>query len=121
MSDYNHDYYAHLFNEEDLDDQTDEDPDDQTDEEEDERHRPRKMNRRKSLAPLFIYQILTENSTPEKHFTQAQIISILEKYPYEISIERKAVGRALHLLADSGLGIKSTRTDGAWYDECACW
>ena len=118
MSDLSLDYYAKLCEDECC---FGEDDDSVSDEEEDERHRPRKMNSRKSLAPLFIYQILKTYSSPEKHLTHAGIIRILRECPYEVKIERKAVGRALHLLADSGIGIISTSKDGAWYDRCACW
>jgi len=118
MSDLSLDYYAQLYQ---CDEHYGEEDDGLSDEEADARHRPKKMNSRKSLTPLFIYQILTKNSTPEKHISQAEIIDLLSRYPYEIRIERKAVGRALHLLADAGLGVISTTRDGAWYDECACW
>ena len=60
--------------------------------------------------------ILTERSSPERHLKQSDIISMLEKYPYEISIERKALGRIIHGLADSELGIFFSRNDGCWFD-----
>lgn len=82
----------------------------------DELYRPRKMNNRKSLAPLFIYEILKSASSPRRHLTQSELIERLLAYPYELAMERKAVGRTLHLLADAGIGVCSTRR-GAWYDE----
>ncbi len=118
MNDLSFDYYAKLLE---CDEHYGEEDENLTDEEADERHRPKRMNGRKSLAPLFIYEILKKDSTPEKHISQSEIVSILRHYPYEVSIERKAVGRTLHLLADAGLGVISTTRDGAWYDECACW
>ena len=45
-----------------------------TDEEIDEFYRPQKSNNRKSLAPLYVYIILTKRSSPGKHLTQQQIM-----------------------------------------------
>ena len=56
----------------------------------DEMYRPRKMNGRKSLAPLFVYEILLKKSNSKKHLRQQDILRELEKYPYEISLERNA-------------------------------
>lgn len=72
-----------------------------TDEEIDRFYRPKKSNSRKSLAPLFVYEILTKYSSEDKHLRLNDIISILNKYPYEISIERKALGRLIHNLVDA--------------------
>ena len=94
-----------------------------TDEEIDEFYRPRKQNNRRTLAPLFVYFILKEHSAHDRRLSQVEIIDLLAEYPYEIKIERKALGRVLHLLADSGLGVVSTVRYGAWYDpeeEWAC-
>ncbi len=92
-----------------------------TDEELDELYRPKKANSRKSLAPLFVYLILKEHTDMYHPYTQNQIIQKLEEYPYEISIERKAVGRILHNLEDSGLGIRSAAGMGSWYDKDNIW
>lgn len=86
------------------------------DEELDELYRPRKMNGRKSLAPLFIYEILSKKSNSKKHLRQQDILKELEKYPYEISLERKAVGRMIQNLVDSQYGIYSDKT-GVWMDK----
>lgn len=94
------------------------DEDELSDEELDELYRPRKMNNRKSLAPLFIFEILKSASSPHRHLTQNELIRRLLDYPYELTMERKAVGRTLHLLADAGIGVCSTR-QGAWYDKDA--
>ena len=85
-------------------------------EETDELYRPKKQNSRKSLAPAFIYRVLLRNSSPEEHIMQSDLIEMLEGYPYEISIERKAVGRIVHGLADSGIGIRFKKGEGCWYD-----
>lgn len=92
-----------------------------TDEEIDEFYRPRKMNNRKSLAPLFVYLILKDESNQEKHLSQSDIIRSLEEYPFEITIERKALSRILHSLHDSGLGVISTEKGGSWFDEDETW
>ena len=94
---------------------------DLTDEELDEFYRPRKTNNRRTLAPLFVYFILKHHSGPEKHLSQNEIIDILSKDPYEVRIERKALGRVIHLLSDSGLGIVSAPRYGAWYDPDHEW
>ena len=87
-----------------------------TDEELDEFYRPKKTNSRRTLAPLFVYSILRSRSGPEKHLSQNDIIELLSEYPYEISIERKALGRVIHLLSDSGVGVVSIPGYGTWYD-----
>ena len=86
-----------------------------SEEEIDELFRPKKTNSRKSLAPLFVYLILKTCSSEAKPLSQNDIIRRLGDDPYEISIERKAVSRIIHLLADAGLNIVSSRR-GAWYD-----
>ncbi len=96
------------------------DLDEPDDDELDELYRPRKMNSRKALAPLFLFQILKDSTSPEKHLSQQELIERMQEYPYELTLERKSVGRSLHLLADSGLGIRCTR-QGAWYDPDACF
>lgn len=82
---------------------------------------PGKMNDRKRLVPLFVYQILKDCSTSRKRLTQSDLIERLDAYPYALSIERKALSRTLHLLADADIGIHSSR-NGSWYepyDYCA--
>lgn len=88
---------------------------------EDEYENPGKMNDRKRLVPLFVYQILKDCSTSRKRLTQSDLIERLDAYPYALSIERKALSRTLHLLADADIGIHSSR-NGSWYepyDYCA--
>ncbi len=87
-----------------------------TDEEIDEYYRPKKINSRRSLAPLFVYLILKEKSSPEKHLSHREIADLLSNYPYEITIERKSLGRIIHNLEDSGLGIFSLRGMGTWWE-----
>ena len=92
-----------------------------TDEEIDEFYRPRKQNNRRTLAPLFVYFILKEHSAPGDRLSQGEIIDLLAEDPYEIQIERKALGRVIHLLADSGIGVVSAPGYGTWYDSEQVW
>lgn len=89
--------------------------DSMTEEEIDEYYRPRKANKDKSMASLFIYLILQENKG--RHLTQVQIQRRLEEEPYCLSLERKAIGRVLHSLDDSFLSVVSTSDDGSWFEE----
>ena len=86
-----------------------------TDEEIDDLYRPKKSNNRKTLAPLYVYIILRERSTPQKHLSQQQILRLLEEL-YEITIERKALSRILHTLADEEIGIVNTPKYGSWFE-----
>ena len=79
--------------------------------------RPNKQNTRKSLLPLFLYLILERFSSEERPLSQQELMELLSKPPYELQVERKAVSRTLHSLADSGLGVRVTRKDGAWLEE----
>lgn len=90
-----------------------------SDEELDEMYRPKKMNNRKSLLPLFVYKIM--EGKEGYHFSQSELIERLADYPYEINVERKALSRVLHGLADSGMGIMSTSKRGCWYDSNEVW
>lgn len=87
-----------------------------TDAELDEYFRPKKSNSRKSMAPLFVYLILKEHSNSKKHLRQRDILEILEKYPYEISIERKSLSRIIHNIIDSQLSVYSDQT-GTWLEQ----
>ena len=87
-----------------------------TDEEIDEFYRPQKSNNRKSLAPLYVYIILTQHSSPERHLSQQEIIDRLRD-DYEIELERKAVSRIIHTLSGEGIGIKNISKEGAWYEK----
>lgn len=87
-----------------------------TDDELDELFKPRKTNNRKSMAPLFVYLILKEKTNVKKHFRQQEILEELKKYPYEISIERKALSRIVHNLMDSQLSVMSDKT-GVWFEK----
>ena len=69
----------------------------------------------KKLALLRILQILEDETDKEHPYTQAQIIKrLVEKY--DITVERKAVGRNLSLLKEAGFGIESTMA-GSFFDD----
>jgi len=76
---------------------------------------PVSVNTRKSMASLFVYLILKEHSSNDHPMKQQDILDALAARPYEIGLERKALGRTLHNLADSNLGIYTDRRRGAWY------
>lgn len=87
------------------------------DDDSDEDYRPMKTNKRKSMAPLFVYLLLKNCSNKNSPLRQQQIINMLKKYPFEISIERKALSRIIHNLADSDLDIHTSPKRGTWYEE----
>ncbi len=87
-----------------------------SDDELDSFHRPSKTNSRKSMAPLFVYLILQDNSSPDRPLSQKDILKMLSAYPYEVYIERKALSRIIHNLRDSQVGVHSDPHIGTWYD-----
>ena len=88
-----------------------------SDEELDEMYRPQKTNTRKSMAPLFVFEILHRKSNSKTHLRQQDILKELEKYPYEISLERKALSRILHNLIDSPQYAVFSDKTGVWIDQ----
>lgn len=92
-----------------------------SDEELDALYRPKKTNSRKDLVPMFVYKILTEETSVDVHLTQKQIEKRLAEYPYEVSIERKALSRVIHGLEDTGFGIVSIQRKGCYYDPDKIW
>ena len=87
-----------------------------TEDELDEYYHPKKSNSRKSMAPLFVYLILKEKSNSKIHLRQQDILNFLAKYPYEVSIERKALSRIIHNLIDSQLSVFSDQS-GTWFEQ----
>ena len=92
-----------------------------SEEELDKLYRRKQTNSRKDLLPLFVYKILTEETDRSRHVTQKELARRLGEYPYEISVERKALGRCLHSLADTGFGIRCDQKKGCWFDKEAIW
>ena len=88
-----------------------------SEEELDELCRPQKANTRKSLAPLFVFEILTKHSDSKTHLRQNDILKKLSEYPYEISLERKALSRIIHNLIDSpGFAVFQDKS-GVWVEQ----
>ena len=83
----------------------------------DKLYRPLKQNKRKTMAPLFVYLILKEHSSSAKHLRQNEILKYLQNMPYEITIERKALSRTIHNLADSQLGVYTDTKTGTWIEQ----
>ena len=75
---------------------------------------PKKANSMKSLLPVFVVKILKEKSNKTVHLRQVDILRELEYY--EIFVERKALNRTIHTLADSSLPIRQDNT-GVWYEQ----
>ena len=88
-----------------------------SDEELDELYRPQKVNTRKSLAPLFVFEILSKYSDSKTHLRQNDILKKLSEYPYEISLERKALSRIVHNLTDSPQYAVFQDKSGVWVDQ----
>ena len=74
-------------------------------------------NSRKTLAPMFIYLVLKEYSDDLHHLSNADIRKYLERNPYELTLERKAIARTLGVLFNEGV-IFMDKT-GSWVsDSC---
>lgn len=85
-----------------------------TEEEIDEYCRPMKSNSYKSLLPLFVYLILENAKRPLK---QKEILELLEKSPYELKVERKALSRTLHnLMANCPVCYVCMNEEGYYLD-----
>ena len=74
-------------------------------------------NTRKSLAPLFIYLLLKERTSEGHSMKQREILTALADRPYEIVLERKTLGRILHNLANSNLGVRTDTKRGSWFEQ----
>lgn len=88
-----------------------------SEEELDELYRPQKTNTRKSMAPLFVYEILRKKSDSKTHLRQQDILKELEKYPYEITLERKALSRIIHNLIDTPHYAVFSDKTGVWVEQ----
>jgi hypothetical protein len=70
----------------------------------------------KRLAPLFIYRILEQESSEEKHLRQQDILRSLE-VRYAVKMERKAVARIVAALSEIREFGVSLDEKGAWIEE----
>ena len=88
-----------------------------SEEELDEIYRQKKGNSPKSLLPLFIYQILKTKTDSKHHLRKNDILEELQKYPYELFVERKAVSRTVESMAEQyQFSVFSDRT-GVWIEQ----
>ena len=86
-----------------------------------EKYRRKEVNKREYYAAAFVLDILIRKTDPQNHLKQLEILKLLHEYPYEINIERKKLGRIVHGLADSGIGVLYSKHEGVWYDETERW
>lgn len=89
-----------------------------SEEELDKLYKRHRMNSRKSLAPVFILEILRMHADHGcTKFTQEQIRRELEGR-YEITLEHKAMSRIMGQLVDSELGVlrEAGKNGKYWYD-----
>ena len=72
-------------------------------------------NGKKSLASLYIYLMLRDESSENHPFDADELLTRLED-EQGIVMEKQAVVRAVKLLADSDIHVFYRARKGAWYD-----
>ena len=72
-------------------------------------------NGKKSLAPLYIYLMLRDDSSETHPVHADELLARLED-EQGIVMEKQAVVRAVKLLADSDIHVFYRARKGAWYD-----
>lgn len=88
---------------------------DDFDDENDEMYRPKTANSRQTLAPLYVLDILKKQSDKDHPLSQKIILEKLKEGPYELFLERKALGRTIGLICNEGLRVHCNKS-GYWYD-----
>ena len=71
----------------------------------------------KRLKAMYVYEILSKHSNSKTHLRQNDILKKLSEYPYEISLERKALSRIIHNLTDSPQYAVFQDKSGVWVDK----
>lgn len=90
---------------------------DKTDDELDKLYKRRMSNKRKTMAPLYIYLILKEHTDWDNTLLIKDIIRLLEE-EYEITLGRNAVLKHVNTLIEEDVNIwGGERGDGYWYSE----
>lgn len=87
-------------------------------EEAENRLEPENINRKETLAPMYIMEIL--KGRPGKKFKTIDICKELKKYPYALEMESKAVRRFLLTIAvneENIFGTQEGRDFYFWYSE----
>ena len=80
------------------------------------------LNSPNSLLSFYLPQILSNYHSSEKNpITQQKIIQILEEYPYDLTVDRKTVGRTLRTLEVYAHAGIHTSSSGSWYDPRDDW
>ena len=80
----------------------------------------KEMNSMKSLLPFYVHQILADRTSSCRRLSHQDIISILDEYPYGISVDRRALGRCINTLEYAETGVHTSST-GSWYEEKDDW
>ena len=75
-----------------------------------------KTNTLKSAAPLYVYLVLQSHSNPRRHLTQQEILNYVEE-EFDVTMERKALSRWLHLLITLNLDVYSDPRYGTWMEK----
>lgn len=68
-----------------------------------------KSNSRKSLAPFFVAEILKEKTDEFHPMTREALCRAVNAYPYELSMERKALSRVVETLVQEQFGFHKCR------------
>lgn len=76
-----------------------------------------KLRCRKKLAILFVHDIIVLNTNCRKTFSTADLICRLDRYPYSITIEHKAVSRIIDTLAQEYPYIVKNSNGRVWFDK----
>lgn len=75
-----------------------------------------RSNSRKSLLPLLVADIIRERTNPLRPMTQERLGEILESYPYDLPVERKALGRVVETIVQERIGIQKCHK-GIYYEK----
>jgi len=87
------------------------------DEDDEDLDLPKKGNGEKSMLSLDIYKIVQNNSSPWKPLLIQDIVNILEQFPYDISVDRKAVSRHVHAIVQRYPDeLHYRRNFGVWHE-----
>lgn len=78
--------------------------------------KPRTTNSRKSMAPVYTYLIVKDQTDCDHHMSQKELAEKLAASPINIVVDRRTISRMVYSLADSGVGIKALPGKGVWYD-----
>jgi len=73
------------------------------------------LTSRRNIVPIFIMEIMKNETGKEHHVTQEYIRTRLqEKYDYKIN--RKSLGKYINLMLEEDLFLFGSAATGYWYD-----